>query len=479
MEKIVHSNTETSGISLKSLMASLVFLGIFFIPFSSFKGIPILGEFAREPSAIFFILASLALLIEVLFRRKIIIPIKNLLFQMVLLLFGWFLIATILNIPDIHNYYFKGRTGYERFFLQFLVLIVSGIVFVTTYFNVFRNYTFEQLFIKIRKVFYYSMAIVTTYAILEILILKFKLNFFYYLLWFFNFFPFTEVNLDYGHYRISSVTFESPALATYLLTVAGWMFSYVITEKGIKKFLPAFFVIVLALFSGSRAALFVIFFQVIVFGLLLIRKRKHHQILISVVLLSLLVGSIAGAVKGDEIATSIVDKINSFDVRDNTHAISNRSRFGIQYANFLVFTENPIVGVGYGMQAYEARYKYPKWATVNNWEFRVKYFNEKDPSFPPGYNIYARILAESGLIGLILFLFFLVILFYTIFRIIKKNDSRYLLAVVIFISMIGFFFNWLKVDTIRVFGFWINFALILVLTSKTNFVFSLKKKNES
>ncbi len=458
-------------------MTSLVFLGIFFIPFSSFRGIPALGEFAREPSVIFFFFAFLVLIADVLVRKRIIFPIRNLMFQVVLVLFLWFIIATLLNLPNIHNYYFKGASGYERFILQYGVLLLSGVFFLTTYFNVFRRYDSKTLFYKVRKIFYYSMCIVATYGILEILILKFKMAFLHYILWFFNFFPFTEVYLDYGHDRISSVTFEAPALATYLFTVAGWMFSYIITEKGFKKYIPALLVIVLGFFSGSRAALFVITFQVLIFGFLLIRKRKHHQILITVVSLSSVAILFLGIFRGPEIAETIVEKATSFDVRDNKHAISNRSRFGIQYANFLVFLEHPVTGIGYGMQSFEARYKYPKWATVSNWEFRLKYLNENNPNFPPGYNLYARILAEAGIIGMMIFLSLIFLILFTTFRLIKKNDDRYLLAIVIFISMIGFCFNWLKVDTIRVFGFWINFALLLTITANSKFTFSLKKDN--
>ena len=40
--------------------------------------------------------------------------------------------------------------------------------------------------------------------------------------------------------------------------------------------------------------------------------------------------------------------------------------------------------------------------------------------------------------------------------------------------MIGFIMNWFKMDTIRVFGFWINFALLLILTR--NIKFKIDKK---
>jgi O-antigen ligase len=466
---------ENEVITLRQVIAALVFLGIFFIPFTSWSGISALGEFGREGAFLFFVLAAIGLGIQATLTRKLAVPFRNLLFQVMLLLFLWFVITTILNLSTIDEYYFKGVSGYERFISQFIVLLISGFAFLVTFFNVFRRFDHLRLFYKLRRVFFYSMLIVASYGILEILILVFNMDFLYNILWFYNFFPFTEVSLDYAINRISSVTFEPPALATYLFTVSGWMFSYIITEKGLKRFIPALVTIVLALFSDSRAGLVIIFVQILVFGVLLIKKRKHHQLLIKLLALSTVAIIVIGAVKGQEIATYIKEKITSFDVRDSQHSISNRSRFGIQYSSFTVFQENPVLGVGYGMQAYEGRKKYPKWATVGNWEFRLKYLNENDPRFPPGYNIYTRLLAETGIIGILIFLLFLTLILVTTLRVLKKNDDRYLLAVVICISMVGFYFNWLKVDTIRVFGFWVNFALLLSMTAGSTFVVNTKK----
>ena len=144
----------------------------------------------------------------------------------------------------------------------------------------------------------------------------------------------------------------------------------------------------------------------------------------------------------------------------------------------MVFDENPIIGVGYGQQAYEARERYPRWATAGNWEFKLKYLNQSDPQFPPGYNIYTRILAEGGIIGMVIFASLLILIIWVCLVVTQKNDDRYLLALVILISMVGFYFNWLKMDTVRVFGFWINLALLVAITRKTRFVANLKQRNE-
>src|SRR5690606_7481759 len=99
----------------------------------------------------------------------------------------------------------------------------------------------------------------------------------------------------------------------------------------------------------------------------------------------------------------------------DNHSISNKSRLGIQYANYLVFLENPIFGVGWGQQAYESKEKYPDWAMKNNYEFPYRYLNENDKSFPPGFNLFLRTLTETGLIGFLVFVFFILLFVYIVF----------------------------------------------------------------
>ena len=57
----------------------------------------------------------------------------------------------------------------------------------------------------------------------------------------FDYFPFTEAKIDPRGNRISSVTFEAPALGTYLLSISGWMFSYIITSNSKWKYIPTIY----------------------------------------------------------------------------------------------------------------------------------------------------------------------------------------------------------------------------------------------
>jgi O-antigen ligase len=165
----------------------------------------------------------------------------------------------------------------------------------------------------------------------------------------------------------------------------------------------------------------------------------------------------------EKITESIETKIETLNFKKNIKkSISNRSRFGIQYTSLLIFKENPILGVGFGQQGYHARDKYPKWVTKKNYEFNLYYLNNKEKSFPPGFNLYTRLLAETGIIGLLIFIFFIFLIFHQCKKLIKnKKKSDKVFPIVLLISFVGFYINWLQFDSFRVFGFWICLALLL------------------
>ena len=436
-----------------------ILLGVFFLPFNSFEGISFLGEFSRDSCVLFFLTAGFLLL----FKKKISIPVKSPFFQIFLIFFVWCFLSVLLNSNDLLSYHFKGISGVERFIRQAFSLILATIVMIVIFYNVFKNYELEQVFFKIRKTIMYSLIIVSIYAFLEFFIVYFNAQGLLSVLNIFEYFPFTSVNIDRYTNRISSVTFEAPALATYIISISGWMFSYVLTEKGIKRFFPAFFTIILAFLSGSRAGFFVILLQIIVFILYIIKDKKFNKLFVDIFAIFILTGAIATLSFGKTIVNYIAAEFNSFKTDDDIHALSNKSRFGIQYAMYSVFLENPLIGTGYGLQAFESKDKYPSWATEGNWEFRVKYLNEEDPRFPPGYNFYLRLLSETGIIGFLIFILFIIsVCMWCFNKTFTKQGSQTIIPLVLTISIVGFVFNWLKMDTLRIYFFWICLTFIII-----------------
>ena len=436
------------SITIKNLIIPILLLGIFFIPFNSWSGIGFLGEYYRDSCFLFFSFAF----VLVLFKRRINIPVKNLIFQFLILFILWSILATLFNAHNIADYYFKQTSGLSRFINQFGSLIIASIIIPLTFYNGFKWININKTFRLIRRVVLASLIIVLIYSIIEILIVKLNMvNLKKPLLNLFDYFPFTEAKTDMRLRRISSVTFEPPALGTYLLSIAGWMFSYIFTEKKNFKYLPIVIVLFLGFMSGSRAAFFAIIIQFIIASIIFLKNKKLTRNLYRVIIGFSTVSILTITYFSEPIYNYIKKEINSFKLDDSTHSLSNKSRFGIQQAMFYVFLENPISGTGYGLQAFESRKKYPTWAKKNNWEFRLKYLNQNDKRFPPGYNMYLRILSETGLVGLLFFGLMLLQVFLWCFNNLKSENST--IAFIILISMIGFSLNWLKMDSFRIYFF--------------------------
>lgn len=439
----------------------LILTGIFFLPFNSWNGISILGEYYRDSCVLFFLLAFFILL----FKKKIKLPLHSPIFYSLIVFLVWAAATTALNFETVIDNYFKQTSGVIRFLRQYFSLILAAFILPITFYNSFLNIDSKRIIYLIRKAIYYSFVIVIVYAIIEVLVVKFNLiNLKKPVLNLFDYFPFVEAKTDLRLKRISSVTFEPPALGTYLITIFAWMCSYIITSKSYFRFLPALLVIVLAFISGSRAAFFIIVVQAFIFVFAISQSFQYNKIFSKIVLISAAAITIGFLAFAPKILNYVDNEIQSFKLNDNDHSLSNKSRFGIQYAMYKVFLDNPVIGAGYGQQAFEARSKYPPWAKRNNWEFRLKYLNQNNKRFPPGYNLYLRLAAETGALGLLSFLLFMCFISIWCYNNLFKQKN--LLAIIVFVSMAGFMLNWLKMDTFRIYGFWICLALIFVSSTK-------------
>lgn len=439
----------------------LILTGIFFLPFNSWNGISILGEYYRDSCVLFFLLAFFILL----FKKKIKLPLHSPIFYSLIVFLVWAAATTALNFETVTDNYFKQTSGVIRFLRQYFSLILAAFILPITFYNSFLNIDSKRIIYLIRKAIYYSFVIVIVYAIIEVLVVKFNLiNLKKPILNLFDYFPFVEAKTDLRLKRISSVTFEPPALGTYLITIFAWMCSYIITSKSYFRFLPALLVIVLAFISGSRAAFFIIVVQAFIFVFAISQSFQYNKIFSKIVLISAAAITIGFLAFAPKILNYVDNEIQSFKLNDNDHSLSNKSRFGIQYAMYKVFLDNPVIGAGYGQQAFEARSKYPPWAKRNNWEFRLKYLNQNNKRFPPGYNLYLRLAAETGALGLLSFLLFMCFISIWCYNNLFKQKN--LLAIIVFVSMAGFMLNWLKMDTFRIYGFWICLALIFVSSTK-------------
>lgn len=455
-------------LSLRTLYTVLFLLGLFFIPFNSYNGIPVLGEYSKESATLFFLLGGGILAVEFLISKRIVFPLKNGIFCAVLIFLGWCLLTTFLNIGTVSDNFLKGIGGVERFFRQYVSILIIAFFFLIFFINALSRLSAAAILKQVRRTFLFSLLFVAFYGAIETLIVVFGIGQLKPVLFYFDYFPFTKVHLT-GE-RISGVSFETPFLAIYLITICGWMLSYIITSRSIWRFIPALLILELTFFAGSRTGLVVISLQYLTFfGILLFFKKYRKNILYLFSGFALIVG-VALVFSGGKIIEEAKTKLDSLNFEQNLlTSISNRSRFGMQYASLQVFKDRPIIGVGFGQLAYAGYKYYPAWAITNNYEFRLNYMNQRRDSFPPSYNLYLRIMAESGLIGLFSFLTILVLAIYRALKLIRQPEGpERTLGLITLVSVVGFAFNWLQIDAFRMFGFWLSIAILCIpLREKT------------
>ena len=120
-------------------------------------------------------------------------------------------------------------------------------------------------------------------------------------------------------------------------------------------------------------------------------------------------------------------------------ARSNEARYSTIYANVMIGLDNPILGVGKGLvPAYMPDY-FPDFAAnnreVQNW---IKYQNEKGIlKMPiPSFCAYSLVFAESGIVGLLCYLFPAFFLIYNILKILYQNKGKLEFAILL-IALLG------------------------------------------
>lgn len=457
---------------LKKTYQSLFFLGVFFLPFNSYipEWMEFLGEYSSDSSPIFFLASFMVLLVSFVCGERLYFPFKDRINFYLLVFTVCILLSTAVNVPDITEYYFKHTSGINRFLRQFFSYILIVFILFILFLTICKDLGVKTFFYKIRKYMLFSFGIVTVYCFIEIAIVKLHISFLRPLLNIFDYFPFTKVHLDENLRRISGPTYETPALGTYLITIFGFMFSYIFTAKHkILKYVPIGLVMFLGLISGSRTAFVVLLFQ---FGLAIffayLKYPRFRIIVKNMSIAAIFLALIGFTIFSKPILTSLETRMQSLNITDmkvnpKNNSISNKSRLGLQYALWETFKEKPILGAGWGQQAYISKYHLPKWATKNNWEFQYRYLNEDIKSFPPGYNLYLRILAETGLVGLIIFTIFLGSIIGSIKKLYTRIKGDQFIVIALILSISGFILNWFQIDSLRLYGFWISLAILITM----------------
>jgi hypothetical protein len=200
--------------------------------------------------------------------------------------------------------------------------------------------------------------------------------------------------------RLRSVSFEPPAFGNFSGFAWPWLLAGLLAEKGRARVRPAILLAaftLLILLAQARTGQLLLASNLFVFlALRFVFAPPDGQYrpvlvgtLISLGAIALLIGLAVLGASPDNFTQSVVAG----------ESVSDLSRLAYQTSAFTMFAAHPLAGVGLGQFAFNAAQFMPSWAYFSP-EVASSLTHPAAP-WPNTYSLYARISAETGLLGLV------------------------------------------------------------------------------
>lgn len=394
-------------------------------------------------------------------QEKVYIPRVYSFYAFVFLLI-WLFITGVANFPNMLDSVFKGTTGIARFIVQYGTMVFYFLSALYIYNLLYKlSLSKEKVLLMFENAVMLSAYIMGAYSLFEIASLLgmdycreivnsidalFRIN---------------EVQGDiFAYVRIRSLTAEASYFGMYCGVIMPWLVwrtfdKTVSPTKRAFNLLFLVYYIVLIIFSLSRTAYFIVLIELLVFSIVYRKKLMRNFIAMGAkvgIFLIVVLGALMWAISSATVVEiDVLDILLSFtNSSDNSHDLSNIARVGSQWAGWYIFLDNPFFGVGYGQYPFYYADYVPSWAwisrEVQNWSLNIP-----GSIMTPSHGIYTRILAEAGLMGLLVWGFILFSMLWNICKSDINTDKKrcYLISIV---AMVLFGFN---TDAFRIFYYWV------------------------
>lgn len=435
------------------------FSSLLLLPFNRSPRVTLLGELSLE-AAVYPVLLGICLIGV----SKRISVIKHISFFLLLALLAWSLLSVVVNLDSIAEYYTKGRSGYRRLFTQLFVYLfmLAGSVFVYQALNTLR---FKTHYLMLRQWIFISFAVTACYSLFEIALLYGVTEFAHPLKWV-NQYLHDDPMLFYRGRRLHSVSGEPSWYGKYLALIFPWLLSYLF-HRSAKPWINYSFMLWLAFMlflTYSRTVYIIIVIEVIIFiGLLGIKKRLSftgYNAVLGLLLLFFLVQSLSINITLPGVSRQINALAPEAVQASNPENLqrSNLGRIRSQQAAFDMALNNPVFGIGIGQYGFLMP-SYIAADALSSFEVLEWIATGDDTPWPPVHGLHARIVAEQGFIGLMLWLLVWITLAISVYQ--KCRHAIYehqLLGIILLSSLAGVFLIGFSMGTYRVFEFWIIMA---------------------
>ena len=390
------------------------------------------------------------------FQRTIKVPKTSSFFMLCLFLMVSFA-SGIVNFFSLSHIQFQGIFGVNRFIIQWLALLFYFIVALYTY-NVCRSSIREPLCF-LEKMILLSFVIPMIYSFFELMRFMggdwstvvlaqmdslFRAN-------------------DSFYPRMRSVASEPSAFGMYSAVLFPWLLTAVLNAVGARRFVLSgvlLYFLGLAFLTASRTTYVILGVEGLLYALLFRMDLVRNRSLIFGLFVgggAFLTAIILGAER--EINVDVLAIYQSLFFDDGIHDLSNVARYGSTISALHIWRDFPVLGCGLGGYGFYAADYYPNWAwqsiEIVNWSLNTPY----GAGWPPVHNIYARILAEMGAIGLFAYICILFSLLKEEWALLNSHaEKKYVKNLII--TTIGVVLCGFNGDLFHLFIFWIILGIV-------------------
>lgn len=461
MESISKGKHHRYSMVVSRVLFPLIAISLFFLPLNDLPVRRLLGELSLE-GAVYPMLIAIIIYGLAVIQKGRINKLNLLSYKLLILFLAWVLISGILNSHGILTNLTKGRSGAEKFSLQFILLLFVFFTSIVSYATL-KPFHRKNILLIFRRWILFSFLFAGIYSLVIEIPAELGQGWAISILGYITpiIHRFEYLYLD----RLRSLSGEASWFGMYLAFVFPWLMSYYFTERKTYKYIYLALIVyalILTFLTYSRTAYFIISFQIFAFFMIIFYKGTHRhrrQLLWVLIITGLLLGVLI-------IETNAGDKIVqiylSLFEQDTEFYKSNIGRLGSQLTAIKMGLSHPLAGVGLGQYGFYMPDYIPAWA-LDSREINLWASSSSDTPWPPVHGLWTRILAETGFVGLFLWLsvwISVLIAVWKRYRKLYQIEQQYsILALSLLISILGLMLNGLNMDSLRTLSYWITLGV--------------------